>query len=217
MLLRCRSATRHSTRQWYAPDVTTAEDPSLTTDGVLRRATLARGAVAGVGAWLLGYLVAYVWKSQAVSEALRGVGFVSELLGGEAVPAWKGVSWLFFNAHFVAARFPTITGGTQTANFVTGEDGSTAMVVLPVVVLLAAGFVAAYGRPGGALERAKAGATVALGYLPLSAGVALVATHAIGDTDAAIAPDLVTAVLLAGLAYPLVLGAVGGTLSSALE
>jgi fatty acid desaturase len=48
-----------------------------------------RGAVADVGAWSLGYLVVYIWKSQAVSEALRGVGFVSQLLGGEAIPAWK--------------------------------------------------------------------------------------------------------------------------------
>jgi hypothetical protein len=197
--------------------MTAQQDASLTADGAVRRTTLARGAIAGVGAWLLGYLVAYLWKSQAVSEALRGVGFVSELLGGEAIPAWKGVSWLFFNAHFVATRFPTITGGTQRTNFVTGEGGSTAMLALPVAVLLGVGFVAAYGRPGGALERAKAGATVALGYLPLSVGAALVATHAIGDTDAAIAPDLVTAVLLAGLAYPLAFGAVGGALSSALE
>ncbi|UPW00858.1 hypothetical protein M0R88_01850 [Halorussus gelatinilyticus] len=195
--------------------MTTQRDASLTTGGMVRRATLARGAVAGVGAWLLGYLVAYVWKSAAISEALRGVGFVSQLLGGEAIPAWKGVSWLFLNAHFVATRFPTITGGTRTANVVTREGGSTLLLALPVLVLLGAGVVAGYGRPGGAVERAKAGGTVALGYLPLSAGVALVATHAIGDTGTAVSPDPVTAVLLAGLAYPLVLGAVGGALSSA--
>ncbi|WP_128476235.1 transporter [Halorussus pelagicus] len=197
--------------------MTTAEDASLTTDGGGRRATLVRGAVAGLGAWMLGYLVTYVSKSQAISEALRGIGFVSQLLGGETIPAWKGVSWLFLNAHVVATKFPTITGGTQTANFVTGEEGSALLLALPVVVLLAAGVVTAYGRPGGAVERAKVGATVALGYLPLSAGVALVATHSVGDTDAAIAADPVTAILLAGAVYPLVLGALGGALSSVAE
>jgi hypothetical protein len=90
-----------------------------------------RGAVAGVGAQSLGYLVVYVWKSQEVSEALRGVGFVSQLLGGEAIPAWKGVSWLFLNAHFVATQFPTIAGGTRTANVVTGGDGSALLLALP--------------------------------------------------------------------------------------
>ncbi|UPV74772.1 hypothetical protein M0R89_01555 [Halorussus limi] len=106
---------------------------------------------------------------------------------------------------------------TRTANFATGEGGSTLLLALPAVLLLAAGAVAGYGRPGGAVERAKSGAAVALGYLPLSAGVALVATHGVGDTGAAIAADPVTATLLAGAVYPLVFGAVGGALSSVVE
>lgn len=190
--------------------MSTAERTPRKTEGLVGRATLARGATAGVGAWLLGYLVVYVSKSAAVSEALQGVGFVSRLLGGEGVPAWKGVTWLFLNAHFVATRFPTIAGGTRTANFVTREGGSPLTLAFPVVLLLAAGVVAAYGRRGGLAERAAAGATVALGYLPLSAVAAFATTHAIGNTDAAISADPVTAVLLAGAVYPLVVGALGG-------
>lgn len=163
----------------------TAEDAGLASDAVASR-TLVRGSLAGAGTWLLGYLVAYVWKADAVSEALRGVGFVSQVLGGEAIPAWKGVSWLFLNAHLVATRFPTIAGGTRTANFVTGEDGSTLLLALPPLLLACAGLVAAYGRGGSLPGRAKAGATVALGYLPLSAAVAFLGTHAIGATEATI-------------------------------
>lgn len=215
--MRCRLAKRYSDRRWDGPDVSTTDGPSLERDGVAHRGPLARGALAGVGAWLLGYLTTYVWKAEAVSEALQGVGFVSQLLGGEAVPAWKGVSWLFLNAHFVATRFPTIAGGTRTANFVTGEDGSTLLLALPPLLLVAAGLLTAYGRPASLSERAKVGATVALGYLPVSALVALLTTHAIGNTEAAIAADPVTAVLLAGLVYPVVFGAVGGAASSALD
>lgn len=197
--------------------MSTTEDASLPSDGIALRGLLARGAIAGTGAWLVGYLIAYVWKSEAVSEALRGVGFVSELLGGEAVPAWKGVSWLFLNAHFVATRIPTIAGSTRTANFVTGEEGSTLLLVLPALLLVVAGVVVAYGRSEGPVDGAKAGASVVVGYLPLSAVAAVLTAHAIGTTEAAISPDPVTAILLAGVVYPVVFGATGGVLSTLAE
>lgn len=196
-----------------------SEDHSVTRDKAITSAgSLARGAVAGAATWLLGYLLAYVWKASEVSEALGGIGFVSQLLGGESVPVWKGVGWLFLNAHFVDTQIPTVTGGTRMLNFVTADDsGALALVVVPPLVLFIVGLAVAYGRPASPLERATAGATVALGYLPLSVGAAVLTAHAVGDTDAAIAPDLVTAVLLAGLLYPLVFGALGGLASRALE
>ncbi|WP_158056127.1 transporter [Halorussus halophilus] len=180
---------------------------------------LGRGAVGGIAAWLFGYLVAYVWKSNAVAETLEGVGFISQLLGGEAVPTWKGVAWLFMNAHFVAAKAPTITGATQTVNLVTAEEGPTALLVLPPLVLILAGIAVAYGltRSEDPIAGAKSGATLALGYLPLSIGAAFLTSHAIGDTDAAIAPDPVTAILLAGVVYPVVFGGLGGVVPSYLE
>jgi hypothetical protein len=197
--------------------MSTTEDASLTSDGIALRGLLARGAIAGVGAWLTGYLVAYVWKSEVVSESLRGLGFVSELLGGEAVPAWKGVSWLFLNAHFVATQIPTIARGTRTANFVTREEGSTLLLILPALLLAVAGAVVAYGRATDLLDGAKAGASVAVGYLPFSATAALLTTHAIGDTEATISADPVTAILLAGAVYPFVFGGIGGALSAVVE
>ncbi|WP_135824284.1 transporter [Halorussus ruber] len=195
----------------------TTQDASVRDDGLGLGGLLARGAIGGASAWLVGYLVAYVWKAQAVSESLRGVGFVSELLGGEAIPAWKGVTWLFLNAHFVATRIPTIAGGTRTTNFVTGEGGSTLLLALPALLLVVSGAVAAYGRGGGPLDGAKTGGSVVLGYLPLSTGAAFLTSHAIGDTQAAISPDPVTAILLAGAVYPLVFGSVGGALTEIAE
>ncbi|NHN59549.1 MULTISPECIES: transporter [Halorussus] len=197
--------------------MSTADEPSLASDSGVSGGTLARGAVAGAAAWLLGYLVAYVWKAEAVAEALRGVGVVSQLLGGEAVPAWKGVTWLFLNAHFVATRVPTVAGGTRTTNFVTGEGGSVALLALPAVLLLVAGFLAARGRRGGATAGAAAGAALVVGYLPLSAAAAFATTHAIGETQATVSADPVTAILLAGAVYPVALGAVGGAAATLVE
>ena len=196
------------------------DDRSLARGGgaVTTAGALVRGALAGVAAWLFGYLGAYVWKASEVAESLEGVGFVSRLLGGESVPVWKGVGWLFLNVHFVDTRIPTIAGGTRMVNFATAEDGgSFALVVVPPLLLLIAGLSVAYGRRTEPLAGAKAGAAVAAGYLPLSVAAGLLTTHAIGNTEAVIAPDLVTAVLLAGLVYPLVFGALGGLAASALE
>lgn len=197
--------------------MSTTEDATLTSDGIALRGLLTRGAIAGVGAWLAGYLIAYIWKSETVLESLRGVGFVSELLGGQAIPAWKGVSWLFLNAHFVATRIPTIAGGTRTANFVTGEGGSTLLLVLPALLLVVAGAVVAFGRSDNPANGAKAGAGLVVGYLPLSVAAAFLTAHAIGNTEVAISPDPVTAILLAGVVYPVVFGAIGGVLSSLAE
>lgn len=197
--------------------MSTADEPALAGDSAVGRGALARGAVAGVAAWLLGYLVAYVWKAEAVAEALRGVGVVSQLLGGEAVPAWKGVTWLFMNAHFVATRVPTVAGGTRTANFATGEGGSVALLALPAVLLLVAGLLVAQGRRGGATAGAAAGAALVVGYLPLSAAAAFATSHAIGETQATVSADPVTAILLAGAVYPVALGAVGGAAAALVE
>lgn len=195
------------------------DDRSLARGGTVTTAsTVARGAVAGVAAWLFGYLAAYVWKASEVAESLEGIGFVSRLLGGESVPVWKGIGWLFLNAHFVDTRIPTIAGGTRMVNFVTAEDGgSLALLAVPPLLLLIAGLAVAYGRRADPLAGAKVGATIAAGYLPLSVGAGLLTAHAIGNTEAAIAPDLVTAVLLGGLVYPLVFGALGGLAGSALD
>lgn len=186
-----------------------------TFDRVDRTAALYGGA-GGVAAYLLGYLLTYVWKASAVAEALRGINVIASLLGAEAIPAWKAVGWLFYNAHFVATRVPA-PGGSAMVDFVArSDDGAlVALYLLIPAFLLLAGFVA--GRIGGTEDGiatgAVRGAAVAIGYFPLAVVGGSVFAHSIGNTGAKIAPDFVTAVLLAGLVYPLVFGAVGGAVA----
>ena len=170
--------------------------------------SLGRGAVAGPGAWLLGYLVTYLLHAGGVRDALATD--VLEFLAGDPV-TWKLVGWLYFNAHFVDASVPGPLG-RSTVNLLSGaeEPGLLVLYVLPPVALLAAGAVAAYGASE-PLEGAKAGAPVALGYA-LASLVAAVAVR-ISIADAVAGPPLVTAVLLAGLVYPLVFGAAGGAVT----
>lgn len=175
--------------------------------------SLGRGTVAGLGAWLVGYLVTYLLHSGGVRDALATD--VLELLAGDPV-TWKLIGWLYFNAHFVDASVPGLLG-RSTVNLLSGAEelGLLALYVLPPVALLVAGAVAAYGRAdadAGAVEGAKTGAAVALGYL-LASLVGAVAVR-ITVADAVAGPSLVTAVLLAGLVYPLVFGAVGGAVAT---
>jgi hypothetical protein len=196
--------------------MSTAEERSVT-DSIVRRGTLVRGALAGACAWLVGYLVAYVWQSGKVTEHLEVIGFFSQL-SGEPVSKWKAVAWFFLNAHYVGTKAPTLVGGTQFLNFVTREGSVPGLLlVLPPVVLVVAGAAVAYGRSAEIVDGASTGATVAVGYLPLSLLAAFLTTYSFGGSEATVAPDPVTAILLAGVVYPAVFGALGGVGTAVLE
>ncbi|QKY19401.1 transporter [Halolamina sp. CBA1230] len=183
----------------------------MSTNSVADRLPFGAGAGAGIGAYLLGYLITYVWQSGSVAERLQGYNLITELLGGEPIAVWQGVGWLFYNAHFVSVRIDAF-GGTQSQNFIAGSDGGSLALLyaIPIVLLLAAGLLTA--RVADAAEPAEgaiAGAAIAIGYAPLA-----VIGRFLFSYEGAAAPDLVTAILLAGLVYPLVLGAIGGTAGS---
>lgn len=174
---------------------------------------LGYGALGGVAAYLLGFLVTYVWKAPAVADALRGVNLIANFLGIEAVPTWRGVGWLFYNAHFVQTRIPG-PGGPTFTDFLARTDQGWLLMLLVPLLLIAAGAAVAYRTDGsGSIGRAAIhGGAAGVGYLPLAAAGAVLTAQPIADTGAKIGPDLIPAVLLAGLVYPLVFGAIGGAL-----
>lgn len=184
------------------------------TNATIDRTTVLHGAVTGLVAFLLGYVLTYAWKAPAIEEALGGINAITELLGGQTIPTWKAVGWLFFNAHVVATRVPILGGGTRLVNFIdASDDGSLVLlyVLVPVLLALAGAVVARYGRSDSFGSAAAAGATIVVGYLPVVVVAALLFGHVLGG-DVRVAPDLVTAVGLAGVVYPAFFGAVGGVL-----
>ncbi|MFC7068142.1 transporter [Halobaculum lipolyticum] len=181
--------------------------------GLADRVSLGTGAVAGVGAYVLGYLLTYLTQAGAVRDRLAGLNFLASLFGGEQVAAWQGVGWYFYNAHFVSTTVPSF-GGTRTANLIASADANLAyLYVLPPLALLAAGagvaFLADAGDPAD-------GAVAALGVVPayflLALAGAFVFAYGGGDAGS-VHPEYVTAALLAGLVYPAVFGAVGGAVA----
>jgi len=173
---------------------------------------LARGGLVGVAAWLLGYLVTYLLHSGNVRDALGTA--ILEFLAGDPV-TWKLIGWLYFNAHFVDASVPGLFG-SSTTNLLSGAEEATLLVlyVLPPLVLVAVGAFVARGTTETA-EAAKEGAAVTAGYLPASLVAAFAVRISVGDAVAG--PVFVTAVLLAGLVYPLVFGVVGGVATAVVS
>lgn len=179
---------------------------------VTRTRPIGRGTVAGVVAFVAGYLVTYLWQAAHVREWLDGVNAILQFFGGESLPAWKAVGWVFFNAHFVRTQIPTV-GGTRTQNYIASGEFPALLYAVPIVLLVATGFLLVRSRhPTDLQDGAIDGATIAIGY----AGAAIVGVFGFGATrgEVTVAPDPVTGVLLAGIVFPLVLGAIGGALAS---
>jgi len=183
-----------------------------------RTSGIVGGAAGGAVAYVLGYLVVYVTQGDRIEEGLSGINFFADLFGGDPISTWQAAGWMFYNAHFVEVESPSLIGGAQSTNLLMEADGGSLslLFVLPPLLLLVAGVVS--GRIAGAsepAEGAQAGAFVIAGYLPLAVIGAFLFRYAVGDGT--VAPDLVTAVLLAGAVYPAAFGAVGGAASSLLS
>jgi len=178
--------------------------------------SIALGALAGVAAYLLGYLLAGVLASGDVPESLRDV-----------VPTWKTTGWYFYNAHFVDLTSTLQIGGASgaaTGSLIEGSDSGTVQLLYVVPPIAAALTGAALFRwLGGDADLAGGaarGALVVVGYLPLAIVGAIVTGHTVEtgvpfvEVSGTIEPQLMPAILLTGVLYPVVFGAVGGAVAS---
>lgn len=174
---------------------------------------VAYGGVAGVGAWLLGYVFTYVIAASDIRNS--GIGQILEVLQGDPA-TYEMVGWVFYNAHFVSTVVSGIPVFNQSSvSFVGGDNGLTPLLyVIPIALLLAAGL--AMARLQGANEFGDgivAGLLVVPGYLVAAIAGAVLFGVEIGS--ATVAPDLMTAVALGGVAYPALCAGVGGAIAGA--
>lgn len=180
---------------------------------------LALGAVGGGIAYVLGFIVTYIF---AVIDGVSTSGQVA---------MWKAVGWVFYAAHNVKiATTISANGQSQSQSFDifaqasnAGTSGLTSTIpgivykLIPVVVLIAVGYVV-YRQVGSQLRDtgsvAALGATITVGYLVLTVvGRFLFSVSQSGSgMSATVAPELVTSIVLVGLVYPIVLGVVGAVL-----
>lgn len=174
-----------------------------------------KSVVAGVGSFLVGYLVTLV-----LAVAVESNDFTD----GDAIELG---GWLFYNAQFVdlevSATGGTGLGLTSSFNIVTGDSflgqvvsldvPSVVYHLIPVVVFLLAGFLLAQAVSVQTPQQgALAGGSIVVGTAPL----ALIGTFLFvveqGGTE--VGPPLLDSLLIVGLLFPLVLGVAGGLISS---
>lgn len=174
-----------------------------------------RGAGAGVIAWVVGYLLTYLVVGPSLSDS--SVNRLLEAVEG-SLPTADVVGWTFFNAHFVDTAITGLPLMEDSATtFVGGDNGFTIILYLvPVGLLLAAGLaLARYHGAASPRQGAIVGLTAVPGYLLLSVvGAFFFQVTGFGAT---VAPNLVTAVIVAGIVYPVLFAAAGGALGGVLE
>lgn len=168
-------------------------------------------AVAGVGAWLLGYLLTYLLVATDIDQS--ALNRIIEAFDGDSA-TYELVGWVFYNAHLVDISYTGVSLFTPPANFVGSEDGFTVLLYLiPPALLLIAGLgIGRYQGVSDPQTGAITGALLVPGYLILSIVGVFLFSVSVGDVSGA--PDLVPAIAIAGLIYPVVFGAVGGAIAA---
>jgi hypothetical protein len=188
------------------------------------RSPLLPTGVIGIVAYLLGYLLSFLWTGGTVWGALADVelastaetGDLAAYLGtnGVLVPAWKGAGWLFNGAHFVPLATEAVEGSVNLV--AAARPAYELLYLVPPVVLVGGGALAARAFGGRTVwHSASAGALVFLGYLPLSLAGTL--AFSVGTGATLVHPKYLPAAAVAGVAYPVVFGSLGGVLGHELR
>ncbi|WP_181691943.1 hypothetical protein [Natronomonas sp. LN261] len=171
------------------------------------------GAIAGAAAWIVGYVLTALVVLTRIDRS--ELGEISRNVEGDG-SSIDFVGWVFFNSHFVDTVLEAGIlgiGGTRTVSFVGGDGFTPLLHLVPVALLVAAGI--AVGRSQGVTDTAGgaiAGVLVVPPYLALSAAGAVVfrvSTEALGASFSG-EPELLPAVVLAGVVLPAVFGSLGG-------
>ena len=217
----------------YCPDCGaaldgTAEDvdsASLSSDAVT-------GFITGFLAVGIGFLLTAVVADDEENRELAAELLASTGPGGVSIsrflPEWyQIIGWVFLENHQVDV---SVRVGEEFSNgdwIGTYADAllpaaSELQAVPPLLLLCAGYFVASRHRRTSPLDAFVSGATVTAGYLPGIITIVVIATFEvvlpIVDIVAIeIAPHLGRAILIAGIAYPVIFGGIGGLLTFIVE
>jgi len=163
---------------------------------------LQQGALFGAGAFIAGYLVTYLlMMAQVPSDTYED--------------SFEYAGWLFFNAQFVRIE----GDGPATADVLTSL-AATDVIGLPALAFTIIVALIIFGSGYLLTSRLRApetttdegtvyGASIVVGYLPLAFFGALLFETSIGQGNEG-TPDIFAAVLLAGIVFPAIIGALGG-------
>ena len=203
---------------------------------LIERLPLVRGGLLGAGAYVLGYVLTFLFVEYEVNTDFSNPFAVAWQIDLDVIalalrfqPGGGGTKdlagWVFYNTHFVETIVPEpgYQSGSTTANILleTGTLSIPAVVwlLIPVLLLVGAGYVTSMvvDRQATPREKALAGGTIVVGYLPLTGAGILLFTKAYAPNAAygvSMHPVWILAIGLMGIVYPVVLGGIGGLLAS---
>ena len=183
----------------------------------LRSRVVVVGVAVGAGLWPLGYLLTYAVVAGQFRDSLSAE--LLELIEDGAFLT-EFVGWVYFNAHFVATVQELPVLGSSVTSYIGGDGFSPLLYVVPVGLLVAGGLAVA--RLGGATEPTTGvvcGLLLTPGYLGATLlGRTLTSvevTTIFGSASGA--PALLSAVVVGGVLYPVVFGALGGLLGAVTD
>ncbi len=180
---------------------------------------LKQGAVYGALSFVVGYLITAVVIVIGETEE-----FTEDML--------EATGWIYYNAQFADIE-TTVDGGgglgalAETSfNYLTDDQifgqavgldvPSVVYHLIPVAVLVAMGYVVAIKVNAQEItDGAVAGGTLSLGTTVLAVVGTFLFT--ISEQGLSISPVLIDSVLLVGVVFPVVFGAIGGAISTAGE
>jgi hypothetical protein len=177
------------------------------------------GAVSGIGAYLLGYLLTYTLVSARLRDVLARVIVardgadvitLADALANAPLSTTKIAGVAFYNAHLVAAYVPNGDGGTVSMNLVRSAGGPyLALLLVPALLLVLAGVLVTKDASESTALRFdlgdyawrryafNGGLIPTFGYLPFAAIGAIV--FSVGYPPDSITIDLLYGWVLAGL------------------
>ena len=127
-------------------------------------------------------------------------------------PLWKFAGWILHNAHYSDLVVPVANYlGVPRVNLISKQGGLfTILFVLPPIVLVGAGYLAATTGPtSGYRGEDLAGTSIIFGYLLCCIAGGLLFTF----QRPTVGPALASTLFIAGGVYPLVFGFLGGRLA----
>lgn len=177
-----------------------------------------RGNVSFVGGILgggLSYLVGFVVVSSLFLVSVESEAAPADTpdlfeLADASLQAFVSIfAWVFYSAHGVKV---SVAGGTDAVHILSALELNTLVYALiPAAILFAfGGLIALLKRADGLAGGFVSGSSVVFGYLPLVVVGALFFQVSTGGVDAHV--QLLPAIILAGLLYPLVCGGLAGVL-----
>jgi len=173
------------------------------------------GAGIGAAAFVVNFVLMYVFV------AIDGVDT-------GPIATWKYVGNVLYNAQFVDSEASN-SGRTTTSNAISDASSSSDLTstipsfvyhIVPIIVLVAAGYIAVQQTQSrlDTGSSAATGATIVGGYAVLAVVGTFLFEYSVSffGSSTSVAPDLLPAIGLAGVVFPLALGAIGGAIANEL-